>query len=423
MPKKIEGGILLKKLKTSWNKAFLNLIPLGGFSYHNKIRIFHSGDDAFLAIFNAIEQSHSSIFIETYILAPDELGRKLREALIRARERKVLVTILYDYLGSARLTAGYLSPLVNAGVKVVDFNPIWPWRRKGPLLFRDHRKIIVVDEKTAFCGGMNISSDYAGPNYGNDRFRDTTAQVHGPAVRDLLEITKESILESEFDKSPEEFSSVVKSKIIDHSKAIKLFFRGIFAPKESLRPKDIDNNGVLIQVIRSNTRRNLYHIQKSLEESVNRAVSYAYFTTPYFLPHDGLRKALINAKKRGVDVRILTAGLSDMPLMRYASRHIYKGFLQENIRIYELEQKTLHAKLATIDGVYSLVGSYNLDHWSARRNLEVNLAIIDQDTALELKEQFQVDLLQSSEIDKTIFFARSKFRRFLCWLAYLIMRI
>ncbi len=224
MPKKIDARLLLKKIQNSWQKAFLNLIPLGHFSYNNQIKIFHSGDDAFIAIFNAIEQAKSSIYIETYILAPDELGHKLREALLRARLRNVLVTILYDHFGSARITNSFLSPLIQADAKVVAFNPIWPWRRKGPLLFRDHRKITVIDEKIAFCGGMNISSDYAGPNYGNDRYRDTTAQVLGPAVKDILSITKESILESEFDKSPEDLSLAVKSKLFDRSKIIKQFF-------------------------------------------------------------------------------------------------------------------------------------------------------------------------------------------------------
>lgn len=422
MRKKPNGSLLLRRLKTSWNKAFANLITLGGFSYHNRLKIFHSGDEAFLAIFNAIEQARSSIFIETYILAPDELGLRLRETLLRARARNIMVTILYDSFGSAKLTKSYLYPLIKAQAKVVDFNPIWPWRQKGPLLFRDHRKIIVIDKTIAFCGGMNISSDYAGPNYGNSRFRDTTAMVIGPAVKDLLEITEESIFESEFSKNPKELLTA-NNKINDPSN-LKLFFGRILASKKESLPKaEPAAKGVLIQVLRSNTRRNLYHIQKSMEESVNRAVNYAYFTSPYFLPHEGLRKALINAKKRGVDVRILTAGLSDVPLMRYASRHIYKSFLKEGIRIYEMEKRTLHAKLATIDGIYSLVGSYNLDHWSARRNLEVNLSIIDQETALELKEQFTIDLLQASEIDKDQFFARSIFRRFLCWVSYQIMRL
>lgn len=422
MPKKTDSALLLKKLKASWQKAFLRLIPLGGFSSHNRVKIFHFGDEAFLAIFNAIKLAHKSIYVETYLLAPDRVGMWLRDALIDASNRGVKVVLLYDYFGSAGLHNGFLLPMRKANIKVMAFNPIWVWRRRGPLLFRDHRKIIVVDEELAFCGSMNLSADYAGPIYGNDRFRDTLAQVEGPAVKDLLAITLESIAESEFEQRPEALAKTVSLKNIDMPTAIKLFFKRVLFSKDTL-DLDSDHKGTLVQVLRSNMRRNLSHIQKSMEESVNRAVSYCYFTTPYFLPHDGLRKAIINAKLRGVDVRILTAGLSDVPLMRHASRHVYKGFLKKDIRIYEMTEKTLHAKIATIDGVYASIGSYNLDHWSARRNLEVTMSIIDQEIALELKGQFEHDLTWSQEINKVEFLARSMFRRFMCWVAYLVLRL
>jgi len=167
----------------------------------------------------------------------------------------------------------------------------------------------------------------------------------------------------------------------------------------------------------------LTHIQKSMEECINRAVDYCYFTTPYFLPYESLRKAIINAAKRGVDIRILTAGLSDVPLMRLASRHVYPGFLKNGVRIYEMNQKTLHAKIATIDGVLSSIGSYNLDHWSARRNLEVNLSILDSHLAQELKEQFNQDLRLAEEISPNIFAKMSLLKRILSWLAYELFRL
>lgn len=434
MPRKNDGTLLFKKIKVSWRKALLHLIPFGGFSYYNQIKIFHDGDEAFFAIFTAINNAEQSVSIETYVLAPDRVGMRLRDAVIEAKKRGVHITILYDHVGSPRLTHSFLNPMIAAGIKIVAFNPIWPWRRRGPLLFRNHRKIIVIDEKMAFCGSMNISADYAGPIYGNDRFRDTLACIEGPAVMDLLAITKESIAESEFDKRPDIATEHIVSKI-EASSILRLFLHRMRffgdtikghlktpSGEQSLTP-DLDADGTMVQVLRSNQRRNLNHIQKSMEEIVNRAISYCYFTTPYFLPHEGLRKALINAQMRGVDVRILTAGISDVPLMRYASHHVYRGFLRPGIRIYEMTKKTLHAKIATIDGIYSSIGSYNLDHWSARRNLEVNLSVIDPDIAISLKKQFEIDLTSSKEIDKVSFFARSMMRRFLCWLAYLLLRL
>jgi cardiolipin synthase A/B len=421
MPKELDHTLLLKKLTASWQKAFLRLFPLGGFSTHNKVKIIHDGDEAFLAIVEAIKKATVSIYIETYILAADRLGFWLAEELIAAKRRGVEVTILYDHLGSAGLSNSFLSAMTKEGIKILAFNPIWPWRRSGPLLFRDHRKIVVVDEATAFCGGMNISADYAGPIYGKDRFRDSIACIKGPAVRDLFLITLESIAETEFAERPAALVETLDF-CIDKSLAFKLFLQRLWHSADSFEPLT-KAQGTLVQVLRSNMRRNLTHIQKSMEECVNRSVSYCYFTTPYFLPNDGLRKAMINAARRGVDVRILTAGLSDVPLMRYASRHVYRGFLQHGIRIYEMTKKTLHAKLATIDGLHASIGSYNLDHWSARRNLEVNLSIIDQDIALTLKEQFHHDLSLSHEINKDEFFKRSIWRRLLCWLAYALMRL
>ncbi len=190
MVKKIDPSRLFGKLKLSWRKAIARLIPLGGFSSHNSVKIFHDGDEAFLAIYNAFSRARDSIFVETYIFAPDRVGTWLRDALVDAAKRGVKVTVLYDYIGSPWLSHTFIAPMTAAGIKVLSFNPVWPWRRRGPLLFRDHRKIMVIDEEYAFCGSMNISDDYAGPIYGNGRYRDSVAYVEGPAVKDLLAIAK-----------------------------------------------------------------------------------------------------------------------------------------------------------------------------------------------------------------------------------------
>lgn len=405
---------LTRRLKLSWQKALLRLVPLGSCSINNRIKVFHNGDEAFLAIYEAIQSAQFSLYIETYIFADDKLGHWILGTVIEAQKRGVKTTILYDHVGSAGLSAAFFQPLIACGARVLAFSPIWPWRRSGPLLQRDHRKIIVVDEKLAFCGGFNITADYAGPRYGTDRFRDTAVAVEGPAVKDLLAITLESIAES----SLAEYSDV-SINYFDGVKAIRKFVTSFGRKKYSHNSPS--PSGIFVQVLRSNQRRNLLHIQRSMEEIVNRAVTYCLFTTPYFLPHEGLRKALVNAKRRGVDVRILTAGISDVPLMRLASHHIYDQFLHVGIRIYEMSKKNLHAKIATIDGVYASVGSYNLDPWSARRNLEVNVAMMDRKIADDLQEQFLIDLKNADEIDDYSFSSRTRFRRFICWVAYLLM--
>src|SRR5579871_5856213 len=221
MPKNSQ---VLRKLRLSWQKAVLHLVSLGEFSTDNQVKIFHEGDEAFSAIFQAIDQATHSIYIETYILAADRLGLKLQDELIKARNRGVEITIIYDHFGSAGISHSFFRPMIEVGIKVLAFNPIWPWRRQGPLLFRDHRKIIVVDRKLAFCGSMNISADYAGPVFGNDRFRDTVARIRGPATKSLLAITLESIAEAEFEKTPEALKKTIDFSL-DQRSVIKQFFR------------------------------------------------------------------------------------------------------------------------------------------------------------------------------------------------------
>lgn len=383
---------LMRRMTANWKHAFERLLSLGGASSGNHFKLWTDGDDAFFAMLQAIASAKRSVWLETYIFESDAVGSKIRDALTDAAAKGVQVRLIYDHFGSSRLNKGFWHPLLAHGGKVHAFNPIWPWRRHGPLLFRDHRKILIVDEKTAFCGGLNISADYAGQRLGTGRFRDTLIEVNGPAVHDLAKLFLDTLHET----SGEEIE---------------------------IQPQLVDDEGAFAQVLASNTRRNLYAIQRSMEVTLKQATQYCYITSPYFLPFSKLKKAMIKASGRGVDVRVLTAGLSDVPLMRMASQHVYGQFLKAGIRIYEMYQGTLHAKTATIDGVYGTVGSYNLDHWSARRNLEVNVSAWDPASAEELKAHFEKDLQSCHEVSLASWEKRSRFSRLIQWIAYQIMRL
>lgn len=368
----------------TFERVFQRLLPLGGVSAGNKIKVFTKQDVIFEQLLMAIKLASKRIWLETYIFEPDSMGKQVRDALVEASQKGCEVILLYDHFGSSKLTYAFLDPLVRAGARAIDFNPIWPWRRQGPLLFRDHRKILIVDDELSFCGSFNITAS---------RFRDTMIRIEGPATHDLSAIFADSLYETTGESKKRE---------------------GPIAEQE---------DGLVAQVLGSNQRRKLVSIQKSMELMLKRAKHYCYFTTPYFLPYDGLRKAMIEAAQRGVDVRVLTAGISDVPLMRFASHHVYKQFLQAGIRIYELFSETLHAKTAAIDGLYASVGSYNLDHWSARRNLEVNVSVVDRKLAFELENQFYDDLKHAREISLPTWENRSYWRRILNFLAYQIMRL
>jgi cardiolipin synthase len=180
---------------------------------------------------------------------------------------------------------------------------------------------------------------------------------------------------------------------------------------------------VLVQILESNVRRERLAIQHALRLTIKRAVERCWLTTPYFLPPGRLLRAMRHAARRGVDVRLLTAGRSDVPLVRVASRHLYSRLLERGVRIFELQQRALHAKVVIVDGIYASVGSFNLDAWSWHRNLEVTVGTLDRGVCSQLGEQFLSDLERSVEIDPSRWGRRSLFQRAVAWLTYQVMRL
>jgi cardiolipin synthase len=302
----------------------------------------------------------------------------------------VEVILLVDALGSPKLTA--LAPLTQAGARVQIFNPPFSWKRRRPILQRDHRKILVVDD-VGFCGGMNISEDYAGHRRGNALFRDSHALLEGPCVHDLARI----------------FAATVQSTT-----------RRRLALPARAAPMD---GGVLVQVLESDVPRKKRHIQRALYQTLGHAEKSCFLTTPYFCPPHRMLKALMHAARRGVDVRVLTAGMSDVPIVAIGARHLYGNLLNAGVRIFEMKKRTLHAKTVTIDGVYASVGSFNLDRWSFERNLECNFAAIAPDLAAQLERCFATDVELGDEVKPEQWVVRSLWVRLIGWLAYQLMRL
>ncbi|MFZ9885949.1 MAG: phospholipase D-like domain-containing protein, partial [Myxococcota bacterium] len=177
-----------------------------------------------------------------------------------------------------------------------------------------------------------------------------------------------------------------------------------------------------LQVLSSAGRQGRRPIQRSLRQTIARATGRCFLTPPYFLPQPRLDRALVLAARRGVDVRVLTAGISDVPLVRRASRHLYARLLRRGVRIFEYEKRTLHAKTVVIDGVYASVGTFNLDHWSWRRLLEVNVSAIGPQVATALEAQFHEDLRDSSEVTLQLLEDRGILERLVDWSAWLLLR-
>ncbi len=305
------------------------------------------------------------------------------------------MVLIYDAYGSHRLGAEELAGLAAAGGRALAINPLLGKRTAWSRLVRNHRKLLVVDGRLAFCGGMNVGEEYAGKRHGTGLFCDVQLELEGPAARDLARLVA--------------------------SLARELDGRAPAVPEPDAPAED----GSLVQILESNLRRERRAIQKALRYTISRALERCYLTSPYFVPPGRLMRRLIHAARRGVDVRVLTAGRSDVPIVHLASQHLYGRLLRCGVRIFEMTERTLHAKTAAIDGVFATVGSFNLDHWSYRRNLEVNVGVLDRATAARLERQFLADTEWSGvrEVTLETWARRTYGQRLLHWAAYQLLRI
>ena len=372
----------------------LKALRLGGVSVGNSVTVYCDGDAAMKGIWQAIAAARRRVWFEMYIFEPDSVGRRTLFELTQAAQRGCEVRFMVDAVGSPNLTEALLRPLRDAGAHIEIFKPIryWPWRWSRALFRRDHRKIIVVDNRVGFCGGMNISEDYAGAELGNSRFLDCHLRMEGPCVRDLAAVFTSS-------------------------------WRMATDNRLRVPARTAETGGTFVQVQASRGAHGRRAIQRALRLTIRNAVTHCFITTPYFVPPLRLVRAIKKARERNVDVRILTAGLCDVPMVHLAAQHVYGSLLRHGVRVFELFDTTLHAKTITIDGVYCTVGSFNLDTWSDQRNLEVNVAMVDPTIAGELQDHFLKNLDQAREMTMDTWQKRRWWRRVLHWVAYQVMRL
>jgi len=399
-----DPGRRARNLWLTWRGILRTLLPLGAVSRGNRVRVMADGDRVFHSMWRAIEDARWEILMTTYTLSPDSVGRRTLQLLSQAARRGCRVTLVFDAIGSHELESDDLFELRESGARVHAFNPIWRWSKPLSRWVRNHQKILVVDNELGFAGGMNVGRDYAGSELGNARFRDTHLELRGPSVPELARMVIEALADEGVPLAarPHEFEAP--------------------SPPAPDEPHDC-GDGCLVQILESNVRRHQRAIQLALRTTVRRSVERCYLCSPYFVPPPRLSWALKRAARRGIDVRILTAGVSDVPLVRMASAHLYGDLLRAGVRIFELQSATLHAKTMTVDGVYAAVGSFNLDYWSDRRNLEVNVSFLDSEMASLIEKQFNQDLKGSKEVKLPEWKRRSPWRRFVDTLAYLLLSV
>jgi cardiolipin synthase len=361
----------------------------------NRVTAYTDGDAMFGAIWDAIDGARKKVWLEIYIYGMDAVGKRTLEALTAASKRNCDVVLLYDRFGSLRLKESFLEPLTRSGASVVPYNPISLWGRLGSRIgsavHRDHRKMLLVDDDIGFCGGFNISADYAGKELGKGRFYDIMLRLQGPCVRPLSEL----------------FAAALKTG------------GGLERTPSNIRGPF--SGGAPVHVLGLNARRERKALDRFVDRLVGSARRRCYIITPYFVPPLWFQKAMIRAAGNGADVRLLTAGPSDIPTARLAGRHIYGRMIENGIRIYELTDPLLHAKSITVDSIYSLIGSYNFERVASRYALEVDVGVVDPNIANFFETEFYRNLENSHEIILKEWNLRSLPEKILQWFVYHMM--
>lgn len=346
----------------------------------NRITPLIDGPAAFAAMDRAVAAARHSVNVETYIFSDDSLGRSFATLLMEKARAGVIVRLIYDAIGSRDTPGSLFDEMRAAGVQVAEFRPLnliktLPWRYHN----RDHRKLLVIDDRLAFTGGLNISGAYSvsstsrpGPELGlTAAWRDTHVQIEGPAVAQFQAIFFET-WERLTERNAEVASSVVLTEAPGHELVTAVVSNGV-------RQRDED-------------------IYTAYLAAVTHAQQRIWITQAYFSPPTELRKALFAAVKRGVDVRVLLPGFTDSSVVFYASRADYDKFLRHGVRLYEKTDALLHAKSVVIDDAVTMIGSANLDYRSFLHNNEVTALIIGNSTAQRMQDVFKTDIADAYEL-------------------------
>ena len=350
----------------------------------NKVELLIDGPTTYDAMFAAIQSAKNNINMETYIIENDEIGQRFAALLISKQRSGVQVNLIYDSVGSSSTPKEFFKPMKESGINILEYNPINPLMARKGWQFnqRDHRKLLIVDGQVAFVGGINISSVYSSGSLGSGSFgkskstkdkqpwRDTHLRLAGPVV-------------NEFQKLFIATWSQQKGEPL----ASKDYFP---------MPKSKGND--VVRAIGSSPEEAYSQIYATLISAINSAETQVFLTNAYFVPDPQLLAALKEAVQRGVDVRLLLPGKTDSMLVFYASRSYYDELLSAGVKIYERQDALLHAKTALIDGVWSTIGSTNLDWRSFVNNQEINAVMLGQDFGGQMQTMFEKDLESSKLI-------------------------
>ena len=347
----------------------------------NKVVLLQDGPATYDAMFAAIRDARDHINLETYIIEDDEVGQRFAQALIAKQQQGVQVNLIYDSVGALGTPPEFFKRLTDSGVKVLQFNPVNPLAARAGwnVNQRDHRKLLVADGRVAFLGGINISGVYSGGSLaskptkkrgGELPWRDTHVQIEGPVVADFQKLFLETWTQQ----------------------------KGEALAQRNYFPTLVPRGNMVVRAISGAPNEPYSAIYATLISAIGSAETEVLLSNAYFAPDPQLVDALKDAVRRGVDVKLLLPSKTDSALIFHAGRSHYDDLLNAGIKIYERKSALLHSKTVLIDGVWSTVGSTNLDWRSFLHNHELNAVVLGPDFGAQMKAAFERDLNESQAI-------------------------
>jgi cardiolipin synthase A/B len=357
----------------------------------NRVALLRNGLETFPAWLAAIDAARERVSLEMYIFQDDGIGRKFAEALIRAAARGVTVRLLYDFVGCRDTPAAFFQHMRTGGVHTIAYHKYHFWRpRFWGLIRRNHRKTLVCDGLIAFTGGVNIADEWVTVDEGGGDWHDAVIRVEGPAVATL-----EAVFLRTWNRRARKRARLDPARL----------------------PRPAHAGDTRLAVISNSELLDRFAIRRAAMHAIRESSKLVYLANPYFVPDRGILRALQQAARRGVSVRLLVPARSDSRILDIAARATFGPLLTAGVRIW-LSTAVIHTKALAVDDDFVSIGSYNFDHRSLAYNLEVVVNVLDGRYCDAVKEMLEGDMGANTELTLAGYERRSWFSRVLERLAY-----
>jgi len=343
--------LLLRK-----NKSFI--------SSNNHISIFHNGNDLYEEIYKDLEAATQFIHMQYYIFEDGVVADRIKDILIKKSQAGLNVILILDGIGSRKYSDASISALKENGVEVLIFRPVHFPTLTNKINHRNHRKIILIDGKMVYSGGINISDKYLISYQEKGFWRDTHLKIEGESVKMFQAIF-----------------------LVDRYMISKHIFKDL----EPFFPDTQERKGAYVQIATNSPESDAANVLNAYFTAITTAKRSIKLVSPYFIPEDTLLMALKNAALGGVDIEIILPGITDSTFVQMSARSYVEQLLHDGIKVYFYQKGFIHAKILLVDEMFSMVGTANFDYRSLAHNFEVNTLIYDQAINADLEKQFEKD--------------------------------